>query len=55
MSFHVVNKEIHYTIYKWNEDGTNRGSIAGGKLGDKSPQQILDLTIQTFTSVEVKN
>ena len=53
MSFHVVNKEIHYIIYKWNEDGTNRGSVAGGKLEDKNPQQIIDLTIQSFTNVEV--
>lgn len=55
MAFSVVNKEIHYVIYKWREDGTNRGSIAGGKLENKNPQQILNSTLQSFTSVEVEN
>jgi len=52
MSFHVISKEIYYTIYKWSDDGTNRGSITSGKLGGQSPQQILDSTILSFTSVE---
>lgn len=56
MSFHVVNKEIHYVIYKWNEEGINRVSIASGKLGTQDPQQILNSTILSFTGVkEIEN
>lgn len=53
MTFYVNNKEIHYTIYKWSDDGLSRFAIATGKLGTQNPQQILDSTLQTFTSVEV--
>ena len=55
MTFYVNNKEIYYTIYKWADDGLSRFAIATGKLGTQNPQDILNSTLQTFTSVEVEN
>ena len=54
VDFKVRNKEVHYIIYKWNDDGTVRSDVDSGKLGDQSPQQIMDNALRIFSTVSRK-
>jgi len=54
ISFFVEDKEIYYKIRKWNKEGTNLALLEVDKIGYRTPQQILDSALQSFTSVEVE-
>ena len=51
MNFNTVKSEIHYSISKWNEDGTLLSLLQKAKLGSQEPKKILDHAIQLFTKV----
>ena len=48
------DKELHYTVYKWVAQADIQASLDSGKLGDKTPQQIMDFALQQFGDV-IKN
>ena len=54
ISFYVFYKQIYYKISKWNKDGTNLAVLEDDLLRNKTPQQLLDYALQTFTNVEVE-
>lgn len=41
VSFKVKNKQIFYTIYKWNDEGINRASIHTAKYNNEDPKSLI--------------
>jgi len=53
VDFYVEKKVVYYIIYKWTEKGYVRSDLESGKLGDRTRQQMMDYTLQSFTNVGV--
>lgn len=51
MNFKVKNKEINYTISKWNDEGTKLSSLVSEKLLDQEPKTVLKTFQQSFSFV----
>lgn len=51
ITFEVREKKIYYIVSKWNESGTNQGSLMKGMLGDKTPEDILKEALHMFGDV----
>ena len=43
VSFKVKNKQIFYTVFKWNDEGINRSSISSGKYNNEHPKDLITL------------
>ena len=44
----VKKDDVYFTIYKWNEEGTNLGSIYDGKVKDEVELKFLTKKNITF-------
>lgn len=49
MEFKVKNKEVYYTLKKWDQQGINQSLILSAKLGDQSPDDIIKEAQRMFT------
>lgn len=45
--FSVRKKTMFYTIFKWNDDGTNRASIHTAKYNNEDPKSLITSEINS--------
>lgn len=47
VSFKVKNKQVLYTVFKWNDEGTNRASLKSGKYNNENPKDLITSEIKS--------
>lgn len=47
VSFKVKNKQIFYTIFKWNDEGANRSSLKSGIYNNENPKDLITSEIKS--------
>ena len=47
VSFKVKNKQIFYTVFKWNNEGINRASLITRKYNNENPKDLITKEIKS--------